>query len=64
MTFYKITLYNHALRNVPYVIYIALYEVHSTRNNDTLQKYALQTRSTYCTLRDYYCALQSTLYME
>ena len=46
MTFYKITLYNHALRNVPYVIYIALYEVHSTRNNDTLQKYALQTRST------------------
>ena len=46
MTFYKISFYNHALRNVPYVIYIALYEVHSTRNNDTLQKYALQTRST------------------
>ena len=43
MTLYKITLYNHALRNVLYVIYIALYVVHSTRNNDTLQNYSLQS---------------------
>ena len=60
MTFYKITLYNHALRNVPYVIYIALYEVHSTRNNDTLQKYALQTRSTY--MYSTWLLLRSTKY--
>ena len=42
MTLYKITLYNHALRNALYVIYISLYEIHSTWNNDTLQKYTLQ----------------------
>ena len=46
MTLYKITLYKHALRNVLYVINIALYVVHPTWNNDTLQSYALQTRST------------------
>ena len=45
MTLYKITLYNHALRNALYVIYIALYEIHSTWNNDTLQSYTLQITS-------------------
>ena len=42
MTLYKITLYNHALRNALYVIYIALYDMHSTWNNDTIQNYSLQ----------------------
>ena len=45
MTFYVITFYNHALRNVLYVIYIVLYVMRSTRNNDILQNYALQNNS-------------------
>ena len=45
MTLYVITLYNHALQNVLYVIYIVLYVKHSTWNNDTLQSYSLQNAS-------------------
>ena len=67
MTLYKITLYNYALRNVLYVIYIVLYVKHSTRNNDILQNCALQNtpykvHSTSNTLHEITTLYKMTLY--
>ena len=67
MTLYKNTLYKHALRNVLYVIIIALYKVHSTRNNVALQNYTLQitsyvAHSTYYTLHGIITLYKATLY--
>ena len=67
MTLYKNTLYKHALRTVLYVIIIALYKVHSTRNNVALQNYTLQitsyvAHSTYYTLHGIITLYKATLY--